>query len=108
MLKQEHGTIWVCVDCYVTHANGVSESLDPDAPEPLSRIEDYETVTIGMIADEHEPECPAFEDGEFTGNECFGCEQREFSWQICDGCGSHLGGSRHALTVWWNDDETGA
>ena len=28
------------------------------------------------------------------------CEDIDFTWSSCDGCGSTLGGSRHAYTAW--------
>lgn len=32
------------------------------------------------------------------------CERQDFSWSSCDGCGSTLGGTRHAYTVFnWGE-----
>jgi len=87
---------WVCVDCYFTH-HGVFEVDAHGTPdrEPLSLIDEAAEVTAGMVFDEHE--CGR-ENGEEI-DEC-DCERIEFSSSSCDGCGSHLAGSREALTVW--------
>lgn len=98
MATQQHYTYWVCEDCYLTHAgydeHELGRTLDR---EPLSRIPVGAEVTAGLMADEHDGDCPNF--GEWIGAEC-DCEHRDFTWSDCDGCGSSLGGSRDALTVW--------
>lgn len=38
----------------------------------------------------------------------YGDGQRDFSWSSCDGCGSHLGGSRHRLAIHPQRQETNA
>ena len=85
--------IWVCVDCMFVHANGETES-EPDR-EPLNLLEGQE-VTLGMLYSEHS--CGRETDPDMS-EECE-CEQQDFSWSRCEGCGSTLGGSRHAMTVW--------
>lgn len=87
------GTLWVCVDCLMMAANDEAPvDPDPTQPEPWA-IENATDVTMGLLLSEHysndcdeEAECD--------------CETRDFSWSPCDGCGSTLGGSRHAFT-WW-------
>ena len=54
------------------------------------------SITLGLTAENHDDGCTALA----NGTEC-GCETVEFSWDWCDICGSPLGGSRHAFTVWW-------
>lgn len=85
-------TYWVCVDCYETH-HGVREDWRP-APdrEPLNLIPEDAEVTTGLLWGEHAEDCP-------NRAEC-DCEHDTFSWSPCDGCGSTLGGTRDALTVW--------
>jgi hypothetical protein len=83
------------VDCWYAH-HGIGDEGDviPDR-EPLSLIGDDVEVTAGIV---HGKDRPAHEDGE----EC-DCDYITFSWSPCGGCGSTLGGSRHALTVWLDD-----
>jgi hypothetical protein len=61
-----------------------------------------------MLAEEHADDCAVhiLWQLDATGPEwatddveC-GCARRDFSWRRCDGCGSTLGGSRDAFTVW--------
>lgn len=94
---QDTATLWVCYDCIAVAANGETESEDLDR-EPLCELEG-EDVTIGRMFDlyEHNGFCGLLES--ITGYPC-GHEDREFSWSTCNGCGSTLGGSRHAMTVW--------
>jgi hypothetical protein len=109
------GTIWVCVCCYLSHANGECCSNDDhggDGIEPLSAIEPGYNVTIGMGWEDHTDEClthivrelqDKFPDMEWPDvpddYEC-DCEQNTFSRSRCEGCGSYLHGERHALTLW--------
>lgn len=88
--------IWVCVDCMLTHANGECGE-DPDR-EPLSAIPGGHAVTMGMLLEEHHSECPNRIAG-LREWDC-DCEHRAFSASSCEGCGSDLGGERHALTLW--------
>ena len=37
---------------------------------------------------------------EWDGSHDEPCEDIDFSWTSCEGCGSTLGGSRHAYTAW--------
>ena len=84
--------LWLCVDCTQVLANGeLGDDSTPDL-EPLGLIERDEEITLGMLDEEHS--C----DG--TAEEC-DCESQSFSWSRCDGCGSTLGGSRHAATLWF-------
>lgn len=92
MTARETYTIWVCVDCMQHAANGECGGCDDEQHDrpPLGLLDGVE-CTLGLIADEHEcdPDGPLCE-----------CEDVEFSWHQCEGCGSTLGGSRHAMTVW--------
>ncbi len=87
--REDYGNVYVCQDCYFAHHYGAHEhegmwySGDSDTPaecEPLARLAEYE------LADNTDSE---------TGD---GID--EFSWSRCDGCGSHLGGSRYRLALW--------
>lgn len=89
-------TIWVCLDCEILNANGeISEHADKP---PLGLLKDGDEITGGMLWEEHTDDCPNRAVNDYL-DEC-GCETDEFSWSPCEGCGSTLGGSRHALTVW--------
>lgn len=92
-------TYWVCVDCYETH-HGVREDhgTAPDR-EPLCLIPDDAVVTAGIWP--HNDGCANVAlDGTWLGIVDCDCERITFTWSSCDGCGSRLGGSREALTVW--------
>lgn len=90
-------TQWFCMDCLMLHANGeyTPREEDDSEPEPLSAIPDGWHATMGRAREEHE--CGR-ENGEDV-DECE-CEDGGFSWSQCDGCGSWLGGDRHAFTLW--------
>lgn len=107
MITREGYTVWVCVDCYFAHEGVSSDERGEDYPaDVLSLISDSADVTSGLLAEEHAEDCPVFpvladgSRGGFNGSAECECECRDFSWSRCDGCGSTLGGSRHALTVW--------
>ena len=88
-------TAWVCEDCLMAE-NGYET---PNAEcEPFGLATADEVWTAGLTWDEHENDCPN-RAAESWVDDCE-CERREFSWTACDACGSHLGGSRHAYTVW--------
>lgn len=94
-------TIWVCVCCMLVHANGEccdQEHGDVDYPEPLSAIAPEDNITAGMFEHEHAADC-LFNQQNPEYQEC-DCETTNFSWSFCEGCGSTLGGSRHAMTLW--------
>jgi len=99
----DYATLWVCVDCMMTEASGeIPEDMDERRPEPWSAIhadDQHRLITPGLMADEHQDDCPNFEDGDFVGLDDEPCEDQDFSWYPCHGCGSHLGGSRHAYTM---------
>jgi hypothetical protein len=114
---------WCCTDCIMLFANGESPpGLDEDAvatwgAEIYRRTSGY-TVTCGG---DHGDDCPNVEHlcvltgedwedpedctthdhevGKWIGNTDCQCEEMEFSWSSCDTCGSGLGGSRHAVTL---------
>jgi len=107
-------TIWVCTDCLMMEANGECGE-NPDR-EPLNLLEGVE-ATLGLMADAHHEDCDyrnsmaareteelfGVPDGEERTDvyDCnLDCENDEFSMSRCEGCGSPLGGSRHAMTVW--------
>jgi hypothetical protein len=66
----------------------------------LSLIDGPGELTAGLMANEHDSECPNITNGQWTGEADCECERLTFSWQRCEGCGSTLGGSREALTYW--------
>lgn len=96
-------TIWVCQDCMLHHANGECGSCYTDEAhgrEPMGLVDQpmsgYDMVAMGMLDEFHTEGCM----------ELFGCdcETMTFSWSSCDGCGSTLGGERHAMTLWFETD----
>lgn len=91
--RTEPTLYWVCVDCYFAHHGFNEHERGEDYPaETLSRIPTDADVSSGMMRDEHADDCD-------PEDEC-DCETQDFSSSWCDGCGSTLAGSRHALTIW--------
>jgi hypothetical protein len=87
------------------HANGECGSChenDGHQTEPWALYEDDEThVTMGLMDDLHADHCLHKTYGDAV-EDCY-CESVDFSWHACQGCGSNLGGSRHAFTGWLED-----
>jgi hypothetical protein len=96
IMSENLGTIWVCIDCMLHHANGECGGCDDDErghdQEPLSRIAGPQHVAMGMVWGEHS--CGR----EVAPLEC-DCETNTFSTSRCEGCGSYLHGERHAMTL---------
>ena len=93
------GTIWVCQDCMLHHANGECGGChEGHDEEPLSAIEAPNTVAMGMAWDEHADDCPNRVGDYLTDVEC-DCETNTYSTSQCEGCGSYLHGERHAMTL---------
>jgi hypothetical protein len=105
--RETHDTLWVCVDCYLD-SQGMLDPKEAESADPptLALVDDGAELTAGLIAEEHDDECPVWlgdpdrPDVPVAGAECE-CERITFTWSACHGCGSTLGGSREALTVWW-------
>lgn len=93
-------TIWVC-DCCLFAREGDGDGCDGNGGcegTPWSSIPDGYHVSCGLFAEEHS--CGWT--GEPKDFDC-DCERREFSWSACEGCGSNLGGSRHAYGLWQDE-----
>lgn len=59
-IVESYGTIWVCVDCLMHHANGECGSCHHEHghdQEPLSAIGDGFHVAMGMAYEEHAEDC---------------------------------------------------
>ncbi len=102
---EPHSTGWCCQDCLFLFANGETPTeMNEDETAAwladIDRVTNGLDVTLGLMASEHAEDCPNFTDGVFNGSSDEPCEDMEFSWRRCDTCGSHLGGSRHAVTFW--------
>lgn len=85
-------TIWACVDCMLEHYYP-GENADITGEE-WSNYPDA-SITAGSLCDKGENHYR--EDAEDHSENC---ETISFSWSPCDGCGSTLGGTRHAFTIW--------
>lgn len=80
--------VWVCQDCYFDH-HGLLE----DDSRTVSEVAKFRALaTMGDLSDWTDSN---------TGR---GIDT--FSHQDCDGCGSGLGGERHRLALWPQDDAT--
>lgn len=100
---EDYGTIWVCQDCMLHHANGECGGCHSDYghdKEPLSSIDGDFTVAMGMAFGDHGEDCSfnAMGDAAPDGYECY-CEIDTYSTSQCEGCGSYLHGKRHAMTL---------
>lgn len=96
MATETATTYWVCEDCLMAQAGYDEHELGRAFEcDPLNLIPADAVVTDGLLREEHdcdgEPECD--------------CETVDFSRSSCDGCGSHLAGSRYALTVWTREED---
>ena len=76
------GTLWVCVDCFLTR-EGDGPTEEPER-EPWGLLDDTYQVGRGLAEDDHSEDC--------------NCELVDFSWSACDACGSDLGGERRAYS----------
>lgn len=93
---------WVCICCFSMLVNGEpcdcgEQGYDADGigkshPFSLMELLKDDEPTPGLMRYDHCTGCP-------EGGDC-GCDAWDFSWQACQGCGSHLGGERHAVTGW--------
>lgn len=95
---ESYGTIWVCQDCMLHHANGECGGCHDDEnghdEEPLSKIDGEFHVAMGTTQEEHS--CGR-QDDEYFG-EC-DCETDTYSTSQCEGCGTYLHGERHGMTL---------
>jgi len=85
------GTIVVCPCCMLCHANGECCAEDHEH-EPLSRIPQGHTVTMGVL--KHNEDCAGA-----AGDGCV-CDQLGFYASGCEGCGDPHHGDRYALVLW--------
>lgn len=102
-MAEVYGTIWVCLCCMLSHANGEccnSEDHGGDGAEPLSRIGKRFGIAMGMGYGEHAEDCEQRTTGgnPSDGYEC-DCETNPYSTSQCEGCGSYLHGQREAMTL---------
>ena len=86
------GTLWVCVDCYLTReGDGPTEETER---EPWGLLDDTYQVGCGLPEEAHAADCT---EEQWSDGGCE-CEYVEFSWSGCDACGSSLGGDRYAYS----------
>jgi hypothetical protein len=100
--------IWVCSDCMFHEANGECSSCAGQTHEqdshdrpPLGLLEGQD-ISLGMLFEKHAHGCAVHDHNDHVDDfaECDkDCENDDFSWSECEGCGSNLGGSRHAMTI---------
>lgn len=100
--EENYGTIWVCLCCMLSHANGeccASDDHGGDGCVPLSKVGAPYRVFAGMGWKEHS--CIEHDEGACEcelPDEC-DCETNTYSTSQCEGCGSYLHGERHAMTL---------
>lgn len=105
-------TVWVCTTCYFAYHEGDYTQKPDDDRQPwglLDLSDGTPTITMrgyssGLMASEHAEDCafrtsngeePCTWDGE--------CEQITFSRSSCGTCGTHLAGTRHAMTLTYEE-----
>jgi hypothetical protein len=108
----ETATLWVCTTCYFAYHEGDYTRKPEDESQPwgLYDLADgtptmtSRGISSGLMASEHADDC-AFrtsngdEDCTWDGE----CEQITFSRSSCEACGSHLAGTRHAMTQFYEE-----
>lgn len=102
---------WVCTDCYYAH-HGLDDD-DEHSPdrEPLGLVPEEAEVYDWTCSNHFYGQDVTPDNGDATTcDHCGGLGWEngitEFTWSSCDGCGSHLGGSRHRLAVDISREET--
>jgi hypothetical protein len=85
-------------ECGNCHEGWLYEDGDAHHREPWALYPDQRHVTMGTTQEQHS--CGREDDSYF--GEC-DCETDSFTWSSCEGCGSTLGGERHAFTVWFEE-----
>ena len=86
------GTLWVCVDCYLTReGDGPTEETER---EPWGLLDAAYQVACGLTEEAHGENCTT----ELRNDGSCTCEHVDFSWSDCDACGSDLGGERLAYS----------
>lgn len=92
----DHGDVYVCTDCYFAHHYGYRSEpfeartrylIGPDYTADVSTL----TRPLWLVDDLHVADNTDSETGEGI---------HDFSWSSCEGCGSHLGGSRYRLHLY--------
>ncbi|MFI0265601.1 hypothetical protein [Streptomyces luteogriseus] len=82
---ESYGTIWVCTDCLMHHANGECGSCHDEGhghdEEPLSAIGTSFHVAMGMASEEHAD----------------GCLRRPLECEWCSSLATHA--------VWWEESD---
>lgn len=118
---RDHANGWACVDCLFLLANGETpeQMNEEETAAWLARIEAQGEVTLGRMYGEGGCDCdpeamepsdqadPHYVEPDYE-HHAESCEQDSFSWPPCDVCGSHLGGSRDAVTFWFDAEPTPA
>lgn len=106
-MSENYGTIWVCQDCMLHHANGECGSCHDRYGHdctPLSMLSNSEYVAMGMAYSEHAEDCANYypvgaDTTQASGDVECDCETDTHSTSQCEGCGSYLHGERHAMTL---------
>lgn len=107
MTATESVSCWCCTDCVMLFANGETppELSEDETAAWLAEIDRRTDGYDVACGGEHEVGCENVEwdgDGSYVswiGSSDCSCEDMEFSWRQCETCGSTLGGSRHAVTL---------
>jgi len=116
--RQIMGLEWVDDETVAEWFAGESDQRC-EGGEPLGDLPEYGHVSGGQkvtgifdnTCSNHDVDQIAGEDcGYDDTTECPHCGQTgwengitAFTWRSCDGCGSHLGGSRYRLAIHWED-----
>lgn len=85
--------VWVCECCYLAHHYPDVECDSCNHSKPLLGALDPDADYSDWTYDWSDPMSAEW-------IEKWGDGKREFSWSRCDGCHSHVGGSRYRLAEW--------
>ena len=80
-MTREYVDIWLCAECMFADVNG-------ELPEDEERAQEIEEG-FERLGGDISPDFDSEENG-----------YDEFSWEPCDCCGTHLGGSRYRYALW--------
>lgn len=103
-MTAETYTLWVCTDCHFAYHEGDYTPTEDATPWGLLDLSDgtppllMRGIYSGLLNSEHAEDCARRTDDDAECSFDGECEHMTFSWSACDGCGSRLGGDRHAYT----------
>jgi hypothetical protein len=108
-MTRDHVNGWACQDCLFLIANGETpeEMTDDETKSYAAKVDVRWTLgrMFGEDGCDHTSE-GWHSDPAVQEDHAAQCEMRDFvAYEACDCCGSTLGGSRHAVTMFVDNEE---